>query len=132
LYQKGFWVEVVTLVVPGFNDSDGELKEIARFIASVSPDIPWHVTAFHQDYRMTDPANTSVSTLLRAREIGLSSGLHFVYSGNRPGEVGETENTFCPSCGTTLIERHGFQVLSNKLKKGGCFKCGVKIAGRWE
>ncbi len=132
LHQKGFWTEVVTLLVPGFNDSDGELKEIARFIASVSPDIPWHVTAFHQDYRITDPANTPVSTLLRAREIGLTSGLHYVYSGNRPGEVGETENTFCPSCRTTLIERYGFRILSNKLKKGGCFNCGVKIAGRWE
>ena len=131
LHQKGFWVEVVTLVVPGFNDSDGELNEIARFIASVSPDIPWHVTAFHQDYRMTNPANTPVNTLLRAREIGMSSGLHYVYSGNRPGEVGDTENTFCPSCHTTLIERQGFRVLSNKLKKGECFNCGTKIAGRW-
>jgi pyruvate formate lyase activating enzyme len=81
---------------------------------------------------MTDPANTSVSALLRAREIGLTSGLHYVYSGNRPGEVGETENTFCPSCRTTLIERYGFRILSNKLKKGACFNCGVKIAGRWE
>lgn len=132
LHQKGFWVEVVTLVVPGFNDSEAELTDIAKFLVSVSPDIPWHVTAFHQDYRMTDPGNTSVSMLLRAREIGLASGLHYVYSGNRPGEVGETENTFCPSCHTTLIERYGFRVLSNKIKKGSCFQCGTKIAGRWE
>jgi len=132
LHQKGFWVEVVTLVVPGFNDSEAELNDIAKFLVSVSPDIPWHVTAFHQDYRMTDPGNTSVSMLLRAREIGLALGLHYVYSGNRPGEVGETENTFCPSCHTTLIERYGFRVLSNKIKKGSCFQCGTKIAGRWE
>jgi pyruvate formate lyase activating enzyme len=132
LHSKGFWVEVVTLVVPGFNDSDFELREIARFLFSVSPDIPWHVTAFHQDYRMTDPKNTPVSTLLRAREIGLKAGLHHVYSGNRPGEVEGTENTYCHSCGATLIERFGFRVLSNKLKNGACFKCGTPIAGRWD
>jgi pyruvate formate lyase activating enzyme len=132
LHSKGFWVEVVTLVVPGFNDSDFELQEIARFLFSVSPDIPWHVTAFHQDYRMTDPESTPVSTLLRAREIGLKAGLHHVYSGNRPGEVEGTENTYCHSCGATLIERFGFRVLSNKLKNGACFKCGTPIAGRWD
>lgn len=132
LHQKEFWVEAVTLVVPGFNDSDAELRDIAKFLVSVSPDIPWHVTAFHQDYRMTDPANTPVSTLLRAREIGLASGLRYVYAGNRPGEVGETENTFCPSCRATLVERYGFRVLSNKIKHGMCFKCGTTIAGRWE
>ncbi len=132
LHKKDFWVEVVTLLVPGFNDSEAELKDIAQFLMSVSPDIPWHVTAFHQDYRMTDPENTPVSTLLRAREIGLQTGLRYVYAGNRPGDVGDTENTFCPSCHTALIERYGFRVLSNKLKKGCCYKCGMKIAGRWE
>lgn len=132
LHQKRFWVEVVTLVVPGFNDSDSELNAIAKFLVSVSPDIPWHVTAFHQDYRMTDPENTPVRTLLRAREIGLKAGLHYVYSGNRPGEVGDTENTFCPSCHETLVQRIGFRVVSNKIKSGACFKCGTPIAGRWE
>jgi pyruvate formate lyase activating enzyme len=131
LHEKNFWVEVVTLVVPGFNDSDSELREIARFLVSVSPDIPWHVTAFHQDYRMTDPDSTPVSSLLRAREIGLTAGLCYVYSGNRPGEVEGTENTYCPSCHATLIERFGFRVLSNRLKNGSCFKCGRPIAGRW-
>jgi len=131
LHEKGFWVEIVTLVIPGFNDSKAELTDIARFIVSVSPDIPWHVTAFHQDYQMTDPSNTPVSTLLRAREIGLSSGLRYVYSGNRPGEVGDTENTFCPSCHTTLIQRYGFRVLSNKIKDGKCPSCGTVIPGRW-
>jgi pyruvate formate lyase activating enzyme len=132
LHQKGFWVEVVTLIVPGFNDSNEELTDIARFLVSVSPDIPWHVTAFHKDYKMSDPDDTPVSTLLRAREIGLRAGLGYVYAGNRPGEVGQTENTFCPSCGATVVERHGFRVLSNKIKNGSCFKCGAKIAGRWE
>jgi pyruvate formate lyase activating enzyme len=132
LHHMGTWIEIVTLVVPGFNDSDAELREIAGFIAGISPDIPWHVTAFHQDYKMTDPDNTSVKTLLRARDIGLRSGLHFVYAGNRPGEVGDTENTFCPSCHTAVIERVGFRVVSNKLKQGSCFQCGAPIAGRWE
>jgi pyruvate formate lyase activating enzyme len=131
LHQKKFWVEVVTLLVPGFNDSDAELKDIAQFLVSVSQDIPWHVTAFHQDYRMTDPPNTPVNALLRARDIGLKAGLRYVYAGNRPGDVGDTENTFCPSCHTVLIERHGFRVLSNKLKNGNCYKCWTKIEGRW-
>lgn len=132
VFDRGMWLEIVTLIVPDFNDSDEELKDIAKFIVSVSPQIPWHVTAFHQDYRMTDPDNTPVKTLMRARKIGLTEGLKFVYAGNRPGEVGDTENTFCPSCGETLVERYGFRVLGNKLKNGQCFKCGTKIPGRWE
>lgn len=132
LYEKGFWLEVVTLIVPGFNDSDEELKDIANFLVSVSPDIPWHVTAFHKDYKMTDPDNTSSEQLIRAAEIGYKAGLHYVYAGNRPGEVGRYENTFCPSCHTVLIERWGFKVLANRLKNGSCYKCGRKIPGRWE
>jgi pyruvate formate lyase activating enzyme len=132
VHERNMWLEIVTLVIPGFNDSDEELNNIAGFIASVSRDIPWHVTAFHQDYRMTDPDNTPVSTLLRARKIGLKQGLHFVYAGNRPGEVGNTENTFCPSCGATLVERCGFRVLQNRLNHGSCSTCGMKIPGRWQ
>ena len=96
LHEQGFWVEVVTLVVPGFNDSTDELRDIARFLVSVSPDIPWHVTAFHPDYRMTDRAPTTVSALLRAAEIGAAEGLHFVYAGNLPGAVRSWENTLLP------------------------------------
>ncbi|HWP82891.1 MAG TPA: AmmeMemoRadiSam system radical SAM enzyme [Bacteroidota bacterium] len=132
LYEKGFWVEIVTLIVPGFNDSDEELREIASFLVSVSPDIPWHVTAFHKDYKMTDPDNTTSAQLIRAAEIGYNAGLRYVYAGNRSGEVGKYENTFCPSCGETLVERWGFHVKANRLKNGACFKCGTKIAGRWE
>lgn len=131
VYYRNIWLEVVTLVIPGFNDSDEELKDIAGYLVSVSPDIPWHVTAFHQDYRMTDRENTEVEALLRAREIGYSCGLHYVYAGNRPGEVGDSENTFCPKCKTTLVERLGFRVLANKILKERCPKCGTKIAGRW-
>lgn len=97
LVEKQFWVEIVTLIVPGFNDSDAELTRIARFLASVSVDLPWHVTAFHQDYKMRDRANTTARTLLRAAEIGKQAGLRYVYAGNLPGRVGTHENTYCPA-----------------------------------
>lgn len=131
LKELGIWVEIVTLVIPGFNDSNEELKEIAAFLVSVSPDIPWHVTAFHQDYKMTDPDNTPVETLLRAAEIGYNAGLHFVYAGNIPGMVGTYENTYCPSCKELLIERTGFTVIKNCLVEGRCPKCAAQIPGVW-
>lgn len=132
LHTIGIWVEVVTLLVPGFNDSDEELHDIAAFLVSVSRDIPWHVTAFHQDYKMTDPDPTPVATLIRAAEIGYSSGLHFVYAGNIPGRVGRYENTFCPSCGKLLIERSGFHVRQNLLLAGSCPGCHQPIPGVWK
>jgi AmmeMemoRadiSam system radical SAM enzyme len=132
LHERGIWVEVVTLLVPGFNDSDEELTDIARFLASVSRDIPWHVTAFHKDYKMTGPADTGVSTLLRAAEIGAREGLHFVYAGNIPGAVGEWEDTRCPSCRAVLIERRGFRVLANRIPDGVCPSCRAVVPGFWE
>lgn len=132
LKQFGIWVEIVTLIVPGFNDSNEELTDIARFLVSVSPDIPWHVTAFHQDYKMTDPDNTPVETLIRAAEIGYREGLHFVYAGNIPNMVGKYENTYCPSCNELLIERFGFKVVKNRLAKGACPKCNTAIPGVWK
>jgi pyruvate formate lyase activating enzyme len=131
LHEKGFWVEVVTLVVPGFNDSDSELADIARFLVSVSPDIPWHVTAFHKDYRMTEPENTEIGTLLRAAEIGTREGLHFVYAGNIPGGVGPWENTYCPGCRALLVERLGYHVLRNRVGEGACPECRRAIPGFW-
>ncbi len=132
LHDKGFWVEVVTLVVPGHNDSDEELTDIARFLVSVSPDIPWHVTAFHPDYRMDDRGRTSARTLLRAAEIGTAEGLHFVYAGNLPGSVRSWENTYCPGCRALLVERFGFRVLQNRIApSGACPDCGQAIAGVW-
>jgi pyruvate formate lyase activating enzyme len=132
LHEQGFWVEVVTLCVPGFNDSDDELAEIARFLASVSPDLPWHVTAFHQDYKMTAPPDTGAATLLRAARIGRREGLRFVYAGNLPGATGEWEDTRCPGCGATLIERHGFRVLRDRIgASGACPDCGRTIPGVW-
>ncbi|HEY7413501.1 MAG TPA: AmmeMemoRadiSam system radical SAM enzyme [Vicinamibacteria bacterium] len=133
LHEMGFWVEIVTLVVPGFNDSEEELRDIARFLASVSRDIPWHVTAFHQDYRMTANHNTGVEALLRACAIGTEEGLRFVYAGNIPGAVGRWENTWCPGCGALLIERFGFRVQQQRVGADGlCPDCGRAIPGFWK
>jgi len=132
-HALGLWVEVVTLVVPGFNDSTDELMDAARFLAGVSPDIPWHVTAFHPDYRMTDPDPTTAETLIRAAEIGQEAGLKFVYAGNLPGRAGTYEHTVCPGCGKRLIERLGFAVLSYSLTDdGACPGCGQRIPGVWD
>ena len=132
LHKRGFWVEVVTLVVPGFNDSNEELWEAARFIAGVSRDIPWHVTAFHRNYRMQDPDNTPVSTLIRAAEIGVEAGLNFVYAGNIPGRVGRWENTHCPQCQQLLIARTGYCIEAYHLTTDGrCPKCHTAIPGIW-
>jgi len=133
LHRRGIWVEIVTLLVPGFNDSETELRQLTEFVAGVSPDIPWHVTAFHPDYRMTDRGDTSVSQLLRAAAIGRESGLRYVYAGNRPGAVGDLENTRCASCGTMLVERTGYVVHVNRLNETGlCPSCGVRVPGLWE
>ncbi len=129
MHELGVWVEVTTLIIPGLNDSPEELREIARFVKGVDPGIPWHVTAFYPTYKMMDPAPTPVETLRRARDIGLEEGLHFVYEGNIPGEGGE--NTYCPSCGTELISRFGFNIRQNRVVKGCCYECGKKIDGVW-
>jgi pyruvate formate lyase activating enzyme len=132
LMQMGFWVEIVTLVVPGMNDSESELKEIAQFIASVSKDIPWHVTAFHPDYQRRDLERTSVETINLSWQIGKAAGLRYVYSGNLPGMVGDTENTVCHGCGSTLIQRKGYKVLKNDLGSDGvCPHCATAIPGIW-
>jgi pyruvate formate lyase activating enzyme len=132
LHRAGVWVEIVTLLVPGFNDSDEELRGLTQFLASVSPDIPWHVTAFHQDYKMTDPANTTAKDLLRAVQIGRDAGLRFIYAGNMPGRVGDLEDTHCPSCHETLISRYGYLIRAYHLTSdGACPGCATKIPGRW-
>jgi pyruvate formate lyase activating enzyme len=132
VHEMGFWLEIVTLIIPGFNDSSEELTDAARFLAEVSPDIPWHVTAFHQDYKMTDPDNTTAETLIRAAEIGREAGLRYVYAGNLPGQVGEYENTYCPQCRELLIERFGFVILGYHITDNGrCPRCQEAIAGIW-
>jgi pyruvate formate lyase activating enzyme len=131
-HDAGLWVEIVTLTIPGFNDSNEELWDAARFIAGVSRDIPWHVTAFHKDYKMTDPDNTDAKTLLRGAEIGREAGLRFVYAGNLPGQVGEYEDTFCPGCNTRLIRRSGYIIREYHITAAGtCPKCNEKIPGLW-
>jgi pyruvate formate lyase activating enzyme len=134
IHARGFWLEIVTLVVPGFNDSEAELRDIARFLASISPDIPWHVTAFHRDYKMTDRPDTTAQTLLRAAEIGVAEGLRFVYAGNVPGRVGPFENTYCPRCRALLVERVGYTILQDLLTpgRGICPECSTRIPGVWE
>lgn len=131
-HEMGFWVEVVTLIIPGMNDSTEELMDAGRFIASVSADIPWHVTAFHANYKMTDRSRTPAKTLIRAAEIGLEAGLHFVYAGNLPGHVANYENTLCPNCHATLIERLGYIITGYHLTdEGTCPQCGISIPGIW-
>lgn len=132
VHASGLWLEVVTLVIPGFNDSDAELEAAAGFLAALSVDIPWHVTAFHPDYRMTDPPPTRVRDLRRAAEIGRAAGLRYVYAGNLPGQVGEYEHTACPGCGARLIERLGYVIRSYRLTAAGaCPECGAVLAGVW-
>jgi pyruvate formate lyase activating enzyme len=132
VHEMGFWLEIVTLTIPGFNDSDEELRDIATFLVGISPAIPWHVTAFHKDYKMLDPDNTPAETLIRGAKIGEAAGLQYIYAGNLPGRVGEYENTRCPQCQTTLIRRFGYRILEDRLSGSGrCFNCGNSIPGVW-
>ena len=131
LKQRGIWLEIVTLVVPGFNDSDEELTNMAEFLAGVDRDIPWHVTAFHQDYKMTENANTTAKHLLRAYEIGRRAGLRYIYPGNIPGGFGDLESTHCPTCDAVVIGRTGFRVTAYRLQDGKCPECATSIPGVW-
>ena len=123
----GVWVEVTTLIIPGYNDDEIQLKEIAGFIKRVGDEIPWHITAFYPAYKLLDVPSTPVESLRKARDIGLNSGLRYVYEGNVPGGGGE--NTYCHSCGELLIERSGFYIKRNKLVRGRCPKCQARIDG---
>jgi pyruvate formate lyase activating enzyme len=126
--KQGIWIEITTLIIPGHNDSDSDLKGIASFIAAnLGKETPWHVSQFHPTYQLTDAPRTPVSTLRRARDIGLAAGLQYVYEGNVPGEGGE--NSWCPACSELLVERYGYKILSNNIVNGACHKCGLKIVG---
>jgi pyruvate formate lyase activating enzyme len=132
VWRRGIWLEIVTLVVPGLNDSDAELADMAGFIRDLSPDIPWHVTAFHGDYKMTGPPDTDVAILTRAAAIGRREGLRFVYAGNIPGAVGRLEDTRCPGCEATVVARSGFQVRAFSVtRSGACPRCEQPIPGVW-
>jgi pyruvate formate lyase activating enzyme len=130
IWEMGIWEEVTTLVIPGENDSDKELMDIATFIASVSRDIPWHVTRFHPDYKMREKNATPEDSLVRAYDIGKEAGLKYVYVGNILNN--QYESTYCPKCREKLIWRNGYEVNILNLKNGACGKCGEKIAGRWK
>ncbi len=121
------WVEVTTLIIPGLNDAEDELREIARFVKSVGHEVPWHVTAFYPTYQLMDRQPTPVATLRRAREIGVEEGLRYVYEGNVPGEAGE--NTYCYECGAVAIERSGLGFIRTRLHDGKCRQCGKTIDG---
>jgi pyruvate formate lyase activating enzyme len=132
VHAMGIWLEVLTLLIPGFNDSDDELRRLADFVARVSPEIPWHVTAFHRDYKMTERDETRAEDLIRAASIGRSAGLQFVYAGNLPGMVGDLENTRCPGCGRVLVERRGYRVRKYRVTAAGtCPACARAVPGRW-
>ena len=127
--ELGVWVEITTLLIPGINDSEDEIKTIADFIQSCDPGIPWHISRFHPTYRMMDIPPTSIEAVQRAREIGLEEGLRFVYTGNVADEKGES--TFCYQCGALLILRRGFELASKRIVNGKCPECGVAIDGVW-
>ena len=125
----GIWVEITTLIIPTLNDSERELEEIAQFILSLGAEVPWHLSAFYPTYKLINLPRTPVATLHRAREIGLKTGLRYVYCGNIPGQGGE--DTFCPHCGQNVIERMGFRVVKNDVAGGECRHCHAKIDGVW-
>jgi pyruvate formate lyase activating enzyme len=132
LHAMEFWVEIVTLLIPGFNDSRDELERLTAFVASVSPDIPWHVTAFHSDYKMADTPNTTAEMLLHAAAIGRASGLRYVYAGNLPGSVDDLEDTHCGSCGDILVARYGYHIRDYRITADGrCPSCAASVPGRW-
>lgn len=130
IHEKGIWLEITTLLIPGENDSEGELRKIARFIASVDKDIPWHVSAFHSDYKMLDKKGTSFPDLLKAFKIGKEEGLNYIYLGN-VRSVGHN-STYCPKCRKLLIQRDGYYILMEGLNEGKCKYCGYEIKGVWE
>jgi len=125
--EMGIWIEITTLVIPEINDSESELRQIAEFIKSVGPEIPWHVSRFYPRYRLIEKPPTPVDTLRMAREIGLEVGLRYVYEGNVPGEGGE--NTYCYTCKKVLIKRYGYQIIENNIVDLKCPECNTTIDG---
>ncbi len=125
--ELGVWVEITTLIIPGLNDSEEELRDLAGFIVSLGKEIPWHISRFHPMYKMLDRSPTSAKILERARKIGMEAGLRYVYTGNVPGDPGE--DTFCPHCGQLLVDRLGFQILKYQIREKKCSRCGTEIDG---
>ncbi len=123
----GIWVEVTTLIIPTLNDSQDELRQIAEFLRDVDSNIPWHISQFYPTHQMINLPRTPVETLHMAREIGIETGLHYVYEGNVPG--GGNENTYCHQCGELLVERWGYSIVKNTIKDGHCPSCQGFVAG---
>jgi pyruvate formate lyase activating enzyme len=134
IHQMGLWLEIVTLLIPGFNDFRDELRRLTEFLAEISPDIPWHVTAFHGDYKMQNDVarDTTAEDLLQSADIGRQSGLRYIYAGNLPGQVGRWEDTHCPHCDEILIKRYGYLIQNYRITQDGrCPNCQTSIPGRW-
>jgi pyruvate formate lyase activating enzyme len=129
-HDNGIWIEITTLLIPGENDSDEEMRDIASFISSISPDIPWHISRYYPRYKYDSAPPTPIKTIERAREIGLSEGLNFVYSGNVIGHVGE--NTYCPNCKKLIIARKGYFIERIAMKGQACEYCSHIIPGRFQ
>lgn len=130
--EKGLWIEIVTLLVPEFNDSEEEIRNIANFIKGINPHIPWHITRFHPDYKMYDREYTDSDSLLKAALIGKETGLLYIYIGNiYGGPLSKWESTYCPSCKNEIIKRRGFNVYNIKIKDGKCNFCSFEIKGVW-
>ena len=127
--EHGIWVEVTTLLIPGLNDSAEEIRHIAEFIVDVDPEIPWHVSGFRPMHRMLDRPPTLPAQLQHARDIGMSTGVNYVYVGNV--RDGRGESTHCPACRETVIGRSGFRVIDINMKAGSCPSCAHLIAGVW-
>ena len=128
-HRLGIWIEITTLVIPGLNDTPDELSGIAQFIHDLNPDIPWHISRFHPDYKMSDRNITPTQTLLHAQKIGHDVGLNYIYVGN-VRDLGET--THCPQCAAVILQRKGFAIIDNQLTTGHCSRCHSPIAGLWD
>ena len=116
------------MIIPGYNDSDGQLRELAEFIASVSTDMPWHVSAFYPTYKMSDVPPTGIEALRKGVRMGQEAGLKYIYAGNLPNEY---EDTKCPVCSEVMIERRGHGIMKNSILDGHCPRCGARIPGVW-
>ena len=125
--ELGIWLEVTTLLIPGLNDTDQELKDIARFICDLGPETPWHISRFYPTYKLMNVPPTPTESVRKAREIGLAEGLQFVYTGNLPGDEGE--KTFCPGCDSLLIDRAGYTIRKNNLVNAACPDCKRIVPG---
>lgn len=128
-HETDTWLEITTLIIPGYNDSPKELEQLSAWIVdNLGPDVPLHFSAFHPDFKMLDVASTSLESLRQARQIALNRGVHFVYTGNLVSD--ETESTYCPGCSQLVIRRHRYQVLQYSLnERGQCPHCHTSLPG---